>query len=243
VSHEADWIAHHHDVWQRKESLRLYYEQEIFARIDSRLRTGRTLELGAGPGFYAANRTDIVSVDVSSGPATKVVADAHHLPFADASFANVVGIDTLHHLAKPGQVLSECARVLAPGGRIVLAEPWTGPIGWLVYRYAHHEECESVPDPWLWASAEGKDPMIGNAVIPKAVLADDADRLKHHVPDLAVDEIMPFGALSFLITGGFQKWGLPWSSVRLACKLEAALPSPIMRWSALRALFVVSKRS
>ena len=240
---DIEWIAEHHRVWQHKESLRRYYQREIFARIDSRLAHGRTLELGAGPGFYAVDRPEIVTLDMACGPATRVVADAHALPFPSASFANVVGIDTLHHVARPGRVLAECARVLAPGGRIVLVEPWTGPVGWLVYRYAHHEECESVDDPWAWAAADGKDPMIGNAIIPKAVLVDNGTQLANHAADLEVAHVEPFGALSYLITGGFQNWGAAWSLIRLACGVEARLPAPLMRWAALRALFVLVKRS
>ena len=242
MAEDIDWIAEHRRVWRHKTSLRRYYQREIFARIDSRLAQGRTLEIGAGPGFFATNRPEIVTVDMTTGPATRLVADAHSLPFPTASFANVVGIDTLHHVARPGQVLAECARMLAPGGRIVLVEPWTGPVGWLVYRYAHHEECESVDDPWAWAAAEGKDPMIGNAVIPKAVLVDNGAQLASHAAGLKVAQVEPFGALSYLISGGFQKWGAGWPLIRLACGIEALVPAPVMRCAALRALFVLVKR-
>ena len=238
---DIEWIAEHRRVWQRKVSLRRYYQREIFARIDARLSVGRTLEIGAGPGFFAADRPEIITVDMARGPATRVVADAHALPFESAYFANIVGIDTFHHLAQPGKMLAECARILAPGGRIVLVEPWAGPVGWLIYRYAHHEECESVDDPWAWAAPEGKDPMVGNAVIPKAVLADNGDILAKHVTDLAVEHIEPFGAMSFLMTGGFQNWGLPWPLIRLACGVESLMPRPAMSWGGLRALFVLTK--
>lgn len=51
------------------------------------------------------------------------------LPFADASFPAVVCINTLEFSAKPDAVIAEIARVLAPGGRAVIAtfnklSPW-----------------------------------------------------------------------------------------------------------------------
>lgn len=243
VSDTTEWIAAHRDVWRRKAVLREYYERDIFDRIRAEMRPGRSLELGAGPGFFAADRQDIVAIDVSVGPRTNVVADAHTLPFAAQSFANIVGIDVFHHLARPGQVLTEAARVLSPGGRLILAEPWTGPFGRLIYRYFHHEDCETVPDPWAWAAPAGKDPMAGNAVIPKAVLADAGDAVEQRVPGLSVVRIVPFGAVSFLFTGGFQNWGAPWPLVRFLRWIETITPRPIMACAALRALFVIEKRA
>lgn len=57
-------------------------------------------------------------------PAAKGAAgDALALPFADASFATVLIRDVLHHLLEPRGALEEAARVLRPGGQIVLIEP------------------------------------------------------------------------------------------------------------------------
>ena len=46
--------------------------------------------------------------------------DAHKLTFADASFDCVVAQFVITLVANPEQVLSECHRVLKPGGRIIL---------------------------------------------------------------------------------------------------------------------------
>ena len=202
---------------------------------------GKTLELGVGPGFFAPERPEMVRIDIRPGPCAHAVADAHALPFKDDDFANVVGIDTLHHLAKPGLALAEAARLLRPGGRLILVEPWTGPVGWLIYRFFHHEMCEAVPDPLLWAMPDGKDPMIGNAVIAKAVFVDGTNALRERIPDLSVTEIVPFGVVSFLSTGGFQKWSLPWPLVAAALRVETMCSATLMRFAALRVLIVLEK--
>ena len=48
------------------------------------------------------------------------VADLHELPFAAASFDAVLMFHTLTYAEHPARALAECARVLRPGGRLVL---------------------------------------------------------------------------------------------------------------------------
>jgi SAM-dependent methyltransferase len=47
-------------------------------------------------------------------------ADAHELPFAPVSFDSVLMFHTLTYTERPQRALEECARVLRPGGRLVL---------------------------------------------------------------------------------------------------------------------------
>jgi ubiquinone/menaquinone biosynthesis C-methylase UbiE len=51
-----------------------------------------------------------------------VRGDAAHLPHPDATFAAAVSMDVLHHLTNPQPVLREMARVVRPGGTILLAD-------------------------------------------------------------------------------------------------------------------------
>jgi ubiquinone/menaquinone biosynthesis C-methylase UbiE len=100
---------------------------------------GRILEIGVGTGLsfddYDAT-TEIVGIDISepmiararerlqSGryPFVKELAvmDAHELAYKDASFDCVVGQFVITLVEDPERVLSECARVLRPGGQIIL---------------------------------------------------------------------------------------------------------------------------
>ncbi len=100
---------------------------------------GRILEIGVGTGLSFADydaTTEITGIDIS-GPMiararerTKngrypfvkelTVMDAHTLTYDDASFDCVVGQFVITLVEDPERVLTECARVLRPGGQIIL---------------------------------------------------------------------------------------------------------------------------
>lgn len=57
------------------------------------------------------------------GPKTRViVADAHDLPFADASFDAVLQVGAINLFRKPGRALREMVRVAKEGARIVIVD-------------------------------------------------------------------------------------------------------------------------
>jgi phosphatidylethanolamine/phosphatidyl-N-methylethanolamine N-methyltransferase len=100
---------------------------------------GRILEIGVGTGLSFDDyddTTEITGIDLSepmiaraherakSGryPFVKELAvmDAHDLSYPDASFDCVVAQFVITLVENPERVLSECARVLRPGGQIIL---------------------------------------------------------------------------------------------------------------------------
>jgi phosphatidylethanolamine/phosphatidyl-N-methylethanolamine N-methyltransferase len=100
---------------------------------------GRILEVGVGTGLSFSDydaTTEVIGIDLSvpmiakarhrmaSGrhPNVKsvMVMDAHNLAFADAAFDCVVAQFVITLVADPEAVLSECARVVRPGGEIIL---------------------------------------------------------------------------------------------------------------------------
>jgi len=89
--------------------------------------TGRLLDLGCGNSPYRAllpHITAYVPYDRDpAGSRAQVVGVAGTLPFASASFDSVLCTQVLEHVPEPGPVLDEIARVLRPGGRVVLSAP------------------------------------------------------------------------------------------------------------------------
>ena len=100
----------------------------------------RVLDVATGPGWVAAQAAErgasVVGVDVAEAMIARARsahpglefrwADAHELPFADASFDAVVGNLAVMHLSRPERAMAEFARVLRPGGRLALTA-WADP--------------------------------------------------------------------------------------------------------------------
>ena len=76
--------------------------------------------------FRPPQRADLLwlCLNLDSGVAPDIVADVEAVPCRDACADAVVCTELLEHVLRPGQVLHECARLLKPGGRLILSMPF-----------------------------------------------------------------------------------------------------------------------
>jgi ubiquinone/menaquinone biosynthesis C-methylase UbiE len=124
---------------------------------------GRVLDLACGTGLLATRlertfaNAGVVGCDYSRGMLLRaaarlpegawVQADAQRLPFPDRAFDAVVCTEALHWFPDQARALAECRRVLAPGGRVLVAvvNVPAQPIGDLV-----HLASRIVGQPFRW---------------------------------------------------------------------------------------------
>ena len=76
------------------------------------------------------------------------IGDATALEFEPGTFDGAVTRFSLHHIPAPGRVVAELARVVRPGGAVVVADHVTSGDGGVA---AWHQEIERLRDPSHWA--------------------------------------------------------------------------------------------
>jgi SAM-dependent methyltransferase len=188
----------------------------------------RVLEVGAGPGFLAPyarqNRPDLRwhASDLLNAPWNDLVANALRLPDAAGSVDAVVGLDFVHHLARPGDFFSESARVLRAGGIVSVVEPWITPLSLVVYALAHQERCRLRVDPWRpYAEGDGKDAFDGDSALVWALARRPASEWE--ALGLTAPQIRHLNAFAYLLSLGFKSGNLlPKAAVRPLLALDRA---------------------
>lgn len=88
----------------------------------------RVLGVGSGGVRIASAEAVVVHTDVAFAQEVELIADAHDLPFPDASFDLVVAAAVLEHVADPQRRVAEFVRVLDRGGFVYAVTPFLQPV-------------------------------------------------------------------------------------------------------------------
>ena len=242
-------LVEHRRIWEGKPVLSRVYAVWFDALLAGLPPRARVVEVGAGPGFLSAHARGRgagitwVATELLETPWNDVVADGLRLPFRAGSFDAVVGLDLVHHLARPAAFFAEAARVLRPRGRVAVIEPWVSPLSYPIYRWLHQEGCTLGIDPWDpfgRDAAEGKDPFRGDAAVLWRLVRDTpAGRwreLGFHAPS-----VRRLNGFAYILSLGFRDGSLlPAPLATLLMKADRAL-APLARWAGMRALAVWEK--
>jgi ubiquinone/menaquinone biosynthesis C-methylase UbiE/uncharacterized protein YbaR (Trm112 family) len=91
--------------------------------------------LDCGSGFNVSRSFDrVVRLDIFAFPTVDVIGTGECLPFPDETFDGVISLAMLEHVTDPFLAAREMARVLKPGGAVMVDAPFLAP----VHRFPHH---------------------------------------------------------------------------------------------------------
>jgi ubiquinone/menaquinone biosynthesis C-methylase UbiE len=131
----------------------------LVRRLLPKGRVHRLLEVGYGSGVFfpelAKHADELYGADIHHRPAdvtavlaktgiaaNLVTAPAEALPFADETFDVVIAVSTFEFVTDARRAINELARVLTPGGRIIVVTPGQSPLLDLALRVFTGESAE-----------------------------------------------------------------------------------------------------
>ncbi|HEX4225212.1 MAG TPA: class I SAM-dependent methyltransferase [Pseudonocardiaceae bacterium] len=135
--YETDWLGRHFHLPVQRATLAIAARLAAnpTAILDVGCGTGALLRLAAER-FPGATRTGIDPAEQMIAVATQAdptalfqVAPAENLPFDDDRFDLVLSTNSFHNWSDQATGIAEIGRVLAPGGVLVLVDPFA--VGWL----------------------------------------------------------------------------------------------------------------
>ena len=208
-----------------------------------RRRWARASRSARGRGSRAQFIPDLELTDLVRAPWHDREASADALPFADASLGALVLFDVLHHLPAPARFFAEAVRVLRPGGRIVMCEPYISPLSYPVYKFFTTSRWTCAPIRSPRSVADGaRDPFDSNQAIPTLLFGRARGAFEAAFPALAIRGVELLAGLSYPASGGFSRGALlPWPAWSLLHRLESRLPGPVARLLAFRMLIVLER--
>jgi SAM-dependent methyltransferase len=209
IDRHQEEILQNYAFWERKPLLREIYRgfhRQIAAHL-SGLPAPLVVELGSGIGNIQEVIPACLRTDLFPNPWLDIVQNAYALPFADASLSDLVLFDVFHHLRYPGTALAEFWRVLRPGGRVLVFDPYAlSLLGLLTFGLLHHEPV-ALRDEIEWLAPAGWSVTKSDyyAAQGNAGRIFATQKFQPYLDGWNLITVKRFAALSYVATGGYSK--------------------------------------
>jgi SAM-dependent methyltransferase len=210
--------------WQNKPLLQRIYADfydRILQRIEPSL-PGAVVELGSGIGNLKAHLPRTITTDLFPNPWLDLACDAYRLPFAPRTVSHLILFDVFHHLERPRAFFDDARRVLTPGGRVILFEPFISATSYPVYGLLHHEPVAFGKE----ISAEERPPSAHAyyAAQGNATRIFFRREFLELLPGWIIAHAEAFSAFAYLFSGGYSKPALyPTACLPLLQRIDVAL--------------------
>ncbi len=242
-----DRLVIHGRMLARKRMLREVFSEfhHLFHRLDRKflMANGLRVEIGAGVAPIRNSYSDVLATDIVSGAGLDRVLDAENMDLESESVRVVFGQNCFHHFPHPDKFFHELERVLAPGGGVVLIEPYYGPFAAFLFKRLFTTEGYDKRFPSWETPVDG--PMHGaNQALSYIIFVRDRQAFESRYPGLKIVHQETCGNhLKYLVSGGlnFRQLCPDWASPLVA--FMQWLFSPFNRWLALHHVVVLRKES
>lgn len=216
----AEWLERDRRIINNKGFLNLIYE-DFYTKLKSTKLKRPTVEIGSGAGFIKKIIPGTVTTDVINADGIDIKASAEKLPFKNKSIGSIVMVSVFHHIKDPTKALKEFERILVPGGKIVMIEPWVSLFSKFIYKNFHHENFDEKSNWKIKGVGRMSD---ANGAIPWIIFHRDKNKFRKMFPNLEIVNVKPHTPFRYLFSGGLSKPQLiPTSMYTVINKIEEVL--------------------
>jgi len=195
-------------AWRAKPLLRAVYRKfytEILSFIPEK-NNGLLVELGSGVGGFKEICPQCITTDLFPNPWIDRVENVYGLSFDSGSVSCLVMFDVFHHIEFPGNGLDECARVLEPGGKVIIFEPYISLLGFIVYGIFHKEPIALFKKiRWHSNKTDNHDVYYAAQGNATRIFRKHSTFQNSISANWEIIEKKKFSALSYILSGGFSK--------------------------------------
>ncbi|KMP10628.1 hypothetical protein UZ36_07035 [Candidatus Nitromaritima sp. SCGC AAA799-C22] len=225
-----------------KKRLLLIWYRQTYEYIKNNLSgSGLVIEMGSGSSFLHEHIPGLVRSNIIFVKENDLVFSAFALPFKDSSVGDIVLINVLHHLQDPFLFFKEAERVLKPGGRVLISDPYMSLLSYPVWHYLHPENCEKKK---IGFNNAGEiNPMIdANSATATSMFCLKDSPLANHCDYLKPVKVELHSKFLYWIAGGYNfPQFIPTCFAPLVNFAEKIL-SPFNKWLASFMYAVLEKR-
>jgi hypothetical protein len=154
------------------------------------------LELGSGAGFLKEFIPQLITSELFPTPGVERVIDVQVIAMAKASLDGIVMMDVRHHIPDCSSFFHDAARVIRPGWKVVMIEPWNTTWSRWVYQYLHHEPFE--PDVQEWRIPISGPLSAANGSLPWIIFPRDRALFETRHPQWRIVSILPIMPFAWL---------------------------------------------
>ena len=222
------------------------YLKYLYSKIENSLVGKEIIEIGSGAGLSVKfiKKHEIILTDILSWPYGKIQGsiDAIKLPYADNSFDTLFSLDAIHHMEFPVKAIAEACRVVRPGGRVIIVEPYISYFSFLIYKMFHNEQTT-----WNYkissdGSVTSSTASEGEQATLQSIFYDD--KWIRCIKRLAKKELKfqrsYFSPISFFATGGLSNpLPVPAVLISIIIRLEKLLPDRILYFISARQMLII----
>lgn len=239
-------IIAHSRILSRKKMLRDVFAEfhNMFRALDEKYFSAKGLRIEVGAGIAPIRDTypDVLATDVVHGHHLDRVLDAENMDLPNESVRVIYGQNCFHHFPHPDRFFTELDRVLAPGGGVILLEPYYGPFAAFLYKRLFKTEGFDKNSPSWETSVAG--PMNGaNQALSYIVFIRDRADFEQKYPALKiVHHKLCQNHFLYLISGGLNFRQLLPDWFAPAINIFQFILLPFNRWLSLHHIVIIRKQ-